>query len=85
MFPTCFSTARSDTTSRPAIAPLDRPSAISPSTSRSRAVSVASPPPRRLAPSSWVTTSGSSAVPPAATRLSASMNSLTSATRSLSR
>ena len=60
-----------------------RPSA--PSTSRSRAVSAPSPSVRRLAPSSWVTTSGSSAVPPAATRLSASMNSPTSATRSLSR
>ena len=37
------------------------------------------------APASCVTTSGSRAVPPAATRLSASVNSATFATRSLSR
>src|SRR5215467_4907607 len=85
MLLTCFSTDRSETTSIPAIAVLERPSAISASTSRSRAVSVPSPSARRLAPSSWVTTCGSRAVPPVATRFSASTNSSTSATRSLSR
>ena len=72
-------------TSAAAIPALDRPSAISASTSRSLAVSEASPAARRLAPSSWLTTSGSSAVPPEPTRSSAAANSATSATRSLSR
>ena len=39
MLVTCFSTARSVTTSRPAIPAFDRPSAISSRTSRSRGVS----------------------------------------------
>src|SRR6201999_2134575 len=64
MLATCFSTARSETTSAPAMAPLERPSAISVSTSRSRGVSVASPPVRRLAPNSWGTTSGARAGAP---------------------
>lgn len=67
------------TTRIPAIAALERPSAIRASPSRSLAVSVPSLPVRRLAPMSCVTTSGSRAVPPAATRLSASTNSSTSA------
>ena len=46
MLVTCFSTARSVTNIRSAIAPLERPSAISSSTSRSRGVSSASGSPR---------------------------------------
>ena len=46
---TCFSTARSVTTSSAAIAALERPSAISPSTSRSRGVSSSSGSSRALA------------------------------------
>jgi hypothetical protein len=65
-----------------AIAAFDRPSAISPSTSRSRAVSTASGSRRA---SSWETTSGSIAVPPSATRRTASMNWATFEIRSLSR
>ena len=42
MFAACFSTAPSVTTRRSAIAALERPSAISPSTSRSRGVSSSS-------------------------------------------
>src|SRR3954469_12839294 len=42
MLVTCFSTARSVTTSASAIAWLDLPSAISPSTSRSRGLSASS-------------------------------------------
>ena len=64
---------------------LERPSAIRDSTSRSRGVNAASPWAWRPARRSWPTTSGSRAVPPAATRVRASMNSATSATRSLSR
>lgn len=67
------------TTRIPAIAALEQPSAIRARTSRSLAVSVPNLPVRRLAPMSCVTTSGSRAVPPAATRLSASTNSSTSA------
>ena len=48
MLVTCFSTARSVTTSCPAIALFERPSAIRPSTSRSLAVSSASGSPARL-------------------------------------
>ncbi len=85
MLATCFSTAPPDTTSSAAIPAFDRPSAISASTWRSRGVSVASPPRCLLARNSWLTTSGSSAVPPSATRCSAALNSATLATRSLSR
>ena len=85
MLVTCFSTARGVTTSFAAIAPLERPSAISPSTSRSRAVSSASGSSRRRRPTSCETTDGSSAEPPSATRRTAAANSSTSATRSLSR
>ena len=67
------------TTRIPPIAALERPSAIRASPSRSLAVSVPSLPVRRLAPMSCVTTPGSRAVPPAATRLSASTNSPTPA------
>ncbi len=84
MLVTYFSTAPPETTSALAIAALDRPSAISPSTSFSRGVRSAMPR-RWLARRSWDTTSGSSTVPPAATRVSASRNSLTSAIRSFSR
>jgi len=52
---------------------------------RSRGVSLLNGSRRLDAPINWVTTSGSSAVPPAATRVSASTKSRTSATRSLSR
>ena len=65
------------TTRIPAIAALERPSAIRASTSRSLAVSVPSLPVRRLAPMSCVTTSGSRAVPPG--RHPAQTNSSTSA------
>src|SRR5580704_13864178 len=81
----CFSTARSDTTRWPAIALLERPSAMRASTSRSRAVSAARTLACRVAFSIPLTTSGSNAVPPAATRAIASTNSPTLATRSLSK
>jgi hypothetical protein len=73
--------------SRAAIAVLDRPSAISSSTDRSRSVSAAIGSSLRRAglPSSFAITAGSRAVPPPATRPSASMNSAASITRSLSR
>src|SRR3954454_2482715 len=85
MLVTCFSTARSVTTSRSAIAWFDRPSAMSSSTSRSRGVSceIGSSPRRR--PTRRDTTSGSSAEPPSATRLIAAANSFTSETLSFSR
>src|SRR3954454_8553684 len=82
---TCFSTARSVTTRASAMAALERPSAIRPSTSRSRAVRPSSGSSRRRRPSSRATTSGSSALPPPATRRTASVKVSTSATRSLSR
>ena len=85
MLDTCFSTAPSLTTRAAAIAVFDRPSAISASTSLSRGVSRSSGSRRRARESSCDTTSGSSAVPPAATRRSDSRKSPTSATRSLSR
>ncbi len=85
MLVTCFSTARSVTTSCAEIALLERPSAISSSTSRSRGVMSTSGSSRRARPSSWATTSGSSADPPPATRFTASTNTSTSATRSFSR
>ena len=66
-----------------AIAALDRPSAISASTSRSRGVRPSSGSRRR--PISWRTTSGSSTVPPSATVASAARKSSRSLTRSLSR
>ena len=79
MLVTCFSTARSVTTSSAAIAALERPSAIRPSTSRSRGVSASSGSSRRrLRPSIWETTSGSSAEPPAPTRRTASVSASTS-------
>jgi hypothetical protein len=85
MLAMCFSTAPPDTTSAAAIPALDRPSAISASTSRSRGVRDDMPSVVLLAARSWLTTSGSSAVPPDPTRSSASLNSATSDTRSLSR
>src|ERR1700742_4701093 len=66
MLATCFSTAPPEMNSAALIPALDRPSAISPSTSRSRRVSVFSPSVRRLARDSWLTTSGARAGPPAA-------------------
>ena len=71
MLVTCFSTARSVTTSCSAMAWFERPSAISSSTSRSRGVRSSSGSSRRARPSSWATTSGSSADPPSATRCTA--------------
>ena len=69
-----------------AIAAFERPSAISASTSRSRALSApsASREPT-LGASISLTTCRSSTVPPPATRCIASRNALTSPTRSLSR
>ena len=63
----CFSIALSETTRRLAIAALDRPSAIRESTSRSLAVKLSSAFARPPAPMSSAMTSGSRAVPPAAT------------------
>ena len=57
------------------MAELVRPSAIKASTSRSRPLSPARVSVRREAPISWVTTSGSRAVPPDATRTRASTKS----------
>lgn len=85
MAATCFSTAPIVTTSAAAMAVLERPSAMRPSTSRSLRVSRARGSAFRLRARSCRTTSGSRAVPPAATRWAASMNSSMSATRSLSR
>ena len=82
---TYFSTLRSVMSISVAMAWFDRPSAISSSTSRSRSVRVCSGPSSWARESSPVTTSGSSAEPPSATRSSAPTNSSTSATRSLSR
>ena len=70
----CLATAFSVTKSAAAMAAFERPSAISASTSRSRGVS------RSSGSSRWrairaATTSGSSTVPPAATRRTASTNS----------
>jgi energy-coupling factor transporter ATP-binding protein EcfA2 len=63
----CFSTTPPVITSRSAMAVLERPSATSASTSRSCAVSAAGESARRLAPSIWLTTSGSTTMPPCAT------------------
>ena len=57
---------------------FERPSAISASTSRSRGVSLSSGRPRVRRENSCATTSGSSAVPPSATRRTASRKSATS-------
>ncbi len=73
------------TTSRSAMAVLPSPSAISASTSRSRGLSRSRRVSGRVRVSSCATTSGSIAVPPSATRCSASRNSSTRPTRSLSR
>ena len=59
-------------------AALERPSAMSPSTSRSRGVSSARGSSRWRRLRSWATTSGSMTVPPPATRRTASMNWSTS-------
>jgi hypothetical protein len=66
MLATCFSTVPRVRTKAAATPALDRPSAISASTSRSRGVSGSRSPACRLAARSWLTTSRSSAVPPAA-------------------
>ena len=81
----CFSTAAWLTNSASAIPRLDFPSAIAASTSRSRGLSVVERPSLPARPSMRATTSGSSALPPEATRSTASMNASTSPTRSLSR
>src|SRR6516162_9608353 len=86
MFLTCFSTVCSVTNSRSAIALLDRPSAISPSTSRSRSVSCSSAPLCRLGlPTNWLTTAGSSTEPPSPTWRTLEASPARSDTRSLSR
>jgi diguanylate cyclase (GGDEF)-like protein len=82
----CFSTAPGVTTRLSAIAVFERPSAISSSTERSRAVSELSAfSDPWWGASSSVTTSRSSTVPPAATRRSASRNARTSPIRSFRR
>jgi hypothetical protein len=67
------------------MAALDRPSAISARTSRSRGLSAARLSSPVLRASKRAITSGSMAVPPAATRRTASTNWALSNTRSLSR
>ena len=67
------------------MAVFERPSAISSSTSRSRPDSRAIGPSWDRRPTSLVTTSGSSTVPPPATVRIASMNWLSVNTRSFSR
>jgi nucleotide-binding universal stress UspA family protein len=84
MLVTCFSTAAMETTNSSATPWFDLPSAIAASTSRSRGVSSLSGPVSRR-PSMSPTTSGSSALPLWATRVTASTNASTSPTRSLSR
>ncbi|RPK85980.1 hypothetical protein EES46_21940 [Streptomyces sp. ADI98-10] len=85
MFDVCLATARSVITNCEAMAAFERPWATSSITSRSRGVR----PPigwsceRR--DRSWEMTCGSIAVPPAATRRTASMNRSASKTRSFSR
>ena len=64
MLVTCFSTPRSVRNTRAAIAEFESPSAISSSTSRSRAVSSRIGSSRRRRPTSCETTLGSSAEPP---------------------
>ena len=65
---------------------FDLPSAIAASTSSSRGRQrICNGSPRARRPSIRATTSGSSALPPAATRLTASMKAATSPTRSFSR
>ena len=81
----CFSVAPSVIPSSAEIPWFVRPSAIADRTSRSRGVSTSSGSSPRRGVISWATTSGSRAVPPRATRRSASMNSRTSPTRSLRR
>ena len=82
---TCFSTAPSVTTGAAAIDGLDRPSAISSEHLALARGELGERPSRRGGRAAGATTSGSIAVPPAATRRTASTKSATSATRSLSR
>jgi hypothetical protein len=63
MLVTCFSTPRSVRKTRAAIAEFDNPSAINPSTSRSRGLSSPIGSSRRRRPTSCETTLGSSAEP----------------------
>jgi hypothetical protein len=81
----CLLTAFSETNRRCAIALLERPSAISPGTSRSRADSLAIGSSRERRTSSLAITSGSITVPPPATVRIASMNWSSVNTRSFSR
>ncbi|MCP2362600.1 hypothetical protein HD597_009620 [Nonomuraea thailandensis] len=81
----CFSTALRDTCRRAAMDSLVCPCAIRASTSCSRTLSRARDTVSRARLSSRRTTSGSNAVPPLATRRSASRKSPTSTTRSFSR
>jgi hypothetical protein len=81
----CLLTAFSVMNSRWAMAALDRPSAISASTWRSRGVSRATGSARARRVISFCTTSGSSTVPPAATVRMAAVNASSLNTRSLSR
>jgi EmrB/QacA subfamily drug resistance transporter len=85
MLVTCFSTAASLTKRLSAMPRFDLPSAIDPSTSRSRGLSRSTGLSGARRPSIRRTTSGSSALPPAATRPTASTKASTSPTRSLSK
>jgi hypothetical protein len=80
---TCFSTEPTPTTSAVAIPWFVRPSAISPRTSRSRAVSAVSGSRRRA--NICRTTCSSSTVPPAAIRVTASRSSSRDEIRSFSK
>jgi len=84
MLPTWVSTVLGDIQSWPAIAWLDRPSAIRASTSRSRPVRLCNGLSARGRATSRATTSGSITDSPRATRRIAPVNCVTSATRSLS-
>ena len=85
MLDTYFSTARTVIASLSAMPWLDRPSAISSRTSRSRGVSDPSESTLRRFDRRVDTIIGSIADPPPATRVTAEMNSFTSLIRSLSR
>ena len=81
----CLATARSEITSCWPMAALERPSAIRPSTSRSRGLSAPTASLSVLRASRRAITSGSMAVPPVATRRTASTNWPLSNTRSFKR
>jgi hypothetical protein len=82
---TCVSTVFGLRKSFAQMPAFERPSAIRDSTSRSRGLRSATGSSSRGRPTKRVTTSGSMAVPPRATRRTASRNSSMSSTRSFRR